>query len=221
MPKPPNPPSADPPTASGDASEITRAAVTFALAVYLFGLVLCIVGNTSSGASPLVRTIKSRLFSPVFDPAWLDLGFDYPFTYGLPEDADHVLEVAPFTGPAARRRFPAGLSGERAGRWRRLARAIAETGGDADRAARLAAGAAAASFDDLGPDVRVRVLRRVRAEVGGVDPGRLEEAYAARVREIAGEIQLIRDEAAGAVAPLVTPLVTPRPTPAGAAEAAP
>lgn len=217
MPKPPNPPADAPPTTSGDAPEFMRAAVTFALAVYLFGLVLCVVGNTSSGASPLVRTIKSRLFSPVLVPAWLDLGFDYPFTYGLPEDADHVLEVAPFADPAGRRRFPAGLGGERASRWRRLARAIADTGGDADRAARLAAGAAAASFDDLGPDVRVRVLRRVRAEVGGSDPGRLEEAYAARVREVAGEIQLIRDEAAGAVAPLVAP----RPTPAGPAEAAP
>lgn len=217
MPKPPIQPAAEPPHPPGAAAELTRAAVTFALAVYLFGLVLCVVGNTSSGASPLVRTIKSRLFSPVLVPAWLDLGFDYPFTYGLPEDADHVLEVSPFGDPAARRRFPAGLDGERASRWRRLARAIADTGGDADRAARLAAGAAAASFGDLGADVRVRVLRRVRAEVGAADPGRLEEAYAARVREVAGEIQLIRDEAAGAVAPLVSP----RPGPAGKTEAAP
>lgn len=217
MPKPPNPPAHTPRAATGDASEFTRAAVTFALAVYLFGLLLCVVGNTSSGASPLVRTIKSRLFAPVLVPAWLDLGFDYPFTYGLPEDADHVLEVAPFADPAARRRFPVGIGGERASRWRRLARAIADTGGDADRAAGLAAGAAAASFAELGPDVRVRVLRRVRAEVGGADPGRLEEAYAARVRAVAGEIQLIRDEAAGAVAPLVAP----RTSPAVAPETAP
>lgn len=187
------------------AAEPVRAAVTFALAIYLFGLVLCVIGNTSSGASLLVRTIKGRIFTPILAPAWLDLGFDYPFTYGLPEDADHVLEVSPFGDPAARLRFPADMSGERARRWRRLARAITETGGDPDRAARVAAGVAAATFATFGPDVRLRVLRRARADVGGVDPGRLDEAFRARVREIGGDVQLIRDEPAGAVAPVVVP----------------
>lgn len=195
----------NPTTAPRTASESVRAGVTFVLVVYLCGLTLSVIGNTSSGASLLVRTIKGRIFTPVLAPAWLDLGFDYPFTYGLPDDADHVLEVAPFGDQAARRRFPAGMTGERARRWRRLARAIAGTGGDEDRAARLAADAAAATFDDFGPDVRIRVLRRARADVGGTDPARLDEAFAARVREVAGDLQLIRDEPAGAVAPVATP----------------
>ena len=201
----------------GAAAEPVRAAVTFALAIYLFGLALCVIGNTSSGASLLVRTIKGKIFTPVLAPAWLDLGFDYPFTYGLPEDADHVLEVAPFGDPAARLRFPADMAGERARRWRRLARAITETGGDPDRTSRVAAGVAAAMFDAFGPDVRLRVLRRARADVGGVDPGRLDEAFAARVREIDGDVQLIRDEPAGAVAPIVVP----RRDPADGAESRP
>lgn len=211
MPKRTTPPKAAPshlaPTtvAPETASEPVRAGVTLLLAVYCFGLGLSVIGNSGSGASLLVRTIKTRIFTPVLMPAWLDLGFDYPLTYGLPEDADHVLELTPFAAPDTRRRFPAGLRGERANRWRRLARSIAESGTDGDRAARLAAGVAAASFDEFGPDVRVRVLRRVRSEVGAPDPGRLEEAYAARVREVGGEIQLIRAEAPGEVAPLVSP----------------
>lgn len=204
MPPPPHSPrsSTAVPTAE-TASETSQAAVTFAVVVYLVGLVLCVVGNTSSGASSLVRTIKARVYAPVLVPAWLDLGFDYPLTYGLSEDADHQIEVAAYDGAGDRLRLPAGLPGERGRRWRRLARAITETGGESERAARLAVGVAAASFPGLGPDVRVRVLRRVRPEPGGVDPARLEEAYAARVREVGGEIQLIRAEDAGAVAPVV------------------
>jgi hypothetical protein len=204
VPRPPQPPPSSTATPTAEtASETSQAAVTFAVVVYLVGLVLCVVGNTSSGASTLVRTIKARVYAPVLVPAWLDLGFDYPLTYGLPEDADHQVEVAAYGGAGERLRLPAGLPGERGRRWRRLARAITETGGESERAARLAAGVAAASFRDFGPDVRVRVLRRVRPEPGAVDPARLEEAYAARVREVGGEIQLIRDEDAGAVAPVV------------------
>ena len=74
-------------------SEPTQAAVSVAIAVYLLGLVLSILGNSVSGSSALVRTIKGRLYSPWMAPAWLDLGFDHPLTYGRPEDADHLIEV--------------------------------------------------------------------------------------------------------------------------------
>jgi len=205
MPTPPLTETVDPRSPAPEtASETVRAAVSFALAVYLFALVLGIAGKSGSGASLLVGTLGARLFAPVLGPAWLDLGFDYPFTYGLPDDADLTLELRPFARPTAVRRFPDRLEGERARRWRRLARGIVETrpDGDGDDAAALAAGAGAAAFDELGSDVMVRVLRRSRAGVGLPDTGRVEEAFAARVREAGGEVQLIRQEAAGELAPL-------------------
>lgn len=184
------------------APEPVRALVTFAVAVYIFALVLGILARSSSGASLLVGTLNARLFEPLLGPAWLDQGFDYPFTYGLPDDADLTLELRSFGRPDSARRFPDTLAGERARRWRRLARGIAETGPNGDGAAALAAGAGAAAFDELGSDVTVRVLRRARAGVGLPDPGRIEEAFEARVREVGGEVQLIRQEAAGELAPL-------------------
>jgi hypothetical protein len=183
-------------------SETTRAVVTAAVAFYLFGLVLTLVGNTTSGSSALVRTLKSRLFSPWLAPAWLDLGFDHRLTWGLPEDGDHVLEVRAAARPAARR-WPDGLRGERAARWRRLARAVAVDGVEGDAAGTLAAAVGAGGFDVVGDDdVTVRVLQHPLPERGG-PAGAIEQAFTARVRRVGGEVQLIRAEDRGAVAPLV------------------
>jgi hypothetical protein len=186
-------------------SDAVRAAVTVALGVYLVGLLLTVLGNSSSGSSALVRTIKGRLFSPWLVPAWLDLGFEHHLTHGVPEDADHALEIRRFGATrdeAAVLRLPGDARGERAARWRRLARAIA-TGGAGDPAV-LAAAVGRGAFADLdSQDVNVRVLRRSLPERDGpLDDGKPRQVYAARVRLVDGELQLMPSEARGELAPL-------------------
>ena len=183
-------------------SPVIQAAVTVALSIYLVGLVLSIVGNTGSGSSAVVRTIKSRLFAPWMVPPWLDLGFDYRLTYGSDEDGDFSVEVRrQGDGKAAPVRFPGRLTGERAARWRRLARSIAVE--DTDRDGLLAAAVGRGMFDDVGADdVTVRVLRTPLVDRGG-PPSAPVQASSARVRMVGGELQLIRAEPRGEVAPLV------------------
>lgn len=187
-------------------SDTAQAATSVALAAYLVGLVLSIAGNSVSGSSALVRTIKGRLFSPWMAPAWLDLGFDHPLTYGAPEDADHAIEVRRFAGGDAVR-LPGTRTGERAARWRRLAHRIA-TGVAEDAAAPLAAGVGRGGFDGLDTDdVVVRVFRTPLAERSSPPaPPRLVSAYAARVRRIEDELQLIElggEAKRGELAPLI------------------
>ena len=185
-------------------SPVTQAAVTAALAVLLLGLTLSIVGNTGSGSSAIVRTIKSRLFAPWMVPAWLDLGFDYRLTYGGEEDGGYALEVRrQGDAKAAPVRLPGRLTGERAARWRRLARSIAVE--DADRDGLLAAAVGRGMFDDMRvEDVVVRVLRTPLVDRGG-PPAKAVQASSARVRMVGGELQLLRAEPRGEVAPLVRP----------------
>jgi hypothetical protein len=185
-------------------SPMTQAAVTVLLAVYLVGLVLSIGGNTASGSSLLVRTIKSRLFAPWMVPAWLDLGFDYRLTYGSDEDGDFGIEVRrQGDAKATPVRFPGRLTGERAARWRRLARSIAMD--DADRDGLLAAAVGRGMFDDMrSEDVVVRVLRTPLMDRGG-PPAAPAQASSARIRMVGGEVQLLRSEPRGEVAPLVRP----------------
>jgi len=200
-------------------SPVSQAAVTVALAVYLLGLVLSIVGNTGSGSSAVVRTIKSRLFSPWMVPPWLDLGFDYRLTYGNDQDGDFSVEVRRqgAAKPAAVR-LPGRLTGERAARWRRLARSIAVE--DADRDGLLAAAVGRGMFDDVGAeDVIVRVLRTPLVDRGG-PPTVPVQASSARVRMVGGELQLIRAEPRGEVAPLVRPDANGDPSDGGTGNAA-
>ena len=196
------PPSGTP--ACRPCSETTRAVLSVALAVYLLGLVLSIIGNTGSGSSALVRTVKSRLFAPWMVPPWLDLGFDYRLTYGMEEDADHSLEVRrQGDAKASPVRLPGTLTGERAARWRRLARAMATD--DTDRDGLLAAAVGQGMFDDLGgEDLVVSVVRTPLADRDG-PPTSPVPAYSARIRMVGGEVQLIRSEPRGEVAPLVRP----------------
>jgi hypothetical protein len=187
-------------------SDLTRAAVTVALAVYLLGLVLSVVGNTGSGSSLLVRTIKGRLFAPWMVPPWLDLGFDYRLTYGMEEDADHGLEIRrQGDSKASPLRLPGRLTGERAARWRRLARAMATVTDDSDRDGLLAAAVGRGMFDDLNAqDLIVSVVRTPLPDRG--EPAAAPvTAYSARVRMVGGDVQLIRSETRGEVAPLVRP----------------
>jgi hypothetical protein len=211
MPPPTRPPDAA--DAATGVSDWLRAAVTIALGVYLVGLVLAMLGNGSSGASALVRTIKSRLYAPWLVPAWLDLGHDHHLTYGLPEDADHTLELrATGADTAAALRLPDRLTGERAARWRRLAAALAPAAAGDDQAVALTAAVAAGSFDDLATeDVVLRVLRRRLPERRALPlPTGSSVVTSARIRRVGGEIQLIKADPPGEVAPLVTP-ATPRP----------
>jgi hypothetical protein len=173
------------------------ALASVALAVYLVGLVLTIAGNSVSGSSALLRTIKQRLFSPWMGPAWLDLGFDHPLTYGLPDDSDHGLEVRRFaaTGVEAKGeplRLPGDRTGERAARWRRLARRIASAGSD-ESGVSLAAGVGEGAFEAVGgKDVSVRAVRwPLEEREAPAQASRPVKPYEARVRLVAGELQLV------------------------------
>jgi hypothetical protein len=207
----PGPPSVTLGPSEGLPSEWVRALVTVALCLYLVGLVLCVAGNSGSGSSALVRNIKSRLFSPWMVPPWLDLGYDYRFTYGQPDDADHRIEVRRRNDTASEKPllFPsAGMWGERAARWRRLARAAALAEQDPDREGLLPTAVGVGCFDELSAeDVSIRLLRHLppeRADVAAGAPApRFDRAYAARVRRIGGEVQLLKAEPRGEVAPLV------------------
>jgi hypothetical protein len=187
-------------------SETVCAAVTVALGIYLVGLVLSMLGNTISGGSPLVTTIKNRLFAPWMVPAWLDLGFDYRLTYGLEEDADHVIEVRPFAASqSALIQLPASQTGEQARRWRRLARSVVTLADDSDRESLLPTAIATGLMTEAASDdVLVRIVRQPLPERTG-SPAAPQQAFAARVRLVDGESQLIRQEPRGEVAPVVRP----------------
>jgi chloramphenicol 3-O-phosphotransferase len=197
-------------------SETVRAVVTCGLVLYLAGLFLALVGNTSSGTSSLVRTIKSRIYAPLLVPAWLDLGFDNHMTWGTPADADHALVIGRKAEAAATTlRFPAAAGGgERAARWRRLARTIAagEVAGEAP--AVLAAAVAAGTFTTLGTaDVSLMVERTAPVARDAAMPQRPEAAYRARVRRVGddaqrGDIQLVKVDDQSEVAPLARPRPT-------------
>lgn len=186
-------------------TEPVRGLVTVALALYLTGLGLAIATNSLSGASSLLGTVKSRIFSPLLVPAWLDLGYDYRVTYGLDEDADHELEVGEWAADRPPLRLPDSHGGERASRWRRLARTIAVGGVDEDGGV-VAAGVARGGFARVrADDLELRVVRRLQPGREAAVGADVAEAYAARVRRVGGDVQLIRDEPAGELAPLVRP----------------
>ena len=190
---------------SGTPSPATRAVVTVALAVVLLGMGLSIIGNTTSGSSAVIRTIKSRLFAAWMVPPWLDLGFDYRLTYGGEEDGDFSVEVRRQGDARASITLPGKLAGERAARWRRLARSIALE--DADRDGLLAAAMGRGMFDEMGSqDLVVRVLRSPLTDRGS-PPTAPVQASSARVRLVGGDLQLIRAEPRGEVAPLVRPAI--------------
>ena len=196
-------------------SEPVRAGATVALAAYLIGLVLAIATNSLSGPSALLGTLKSRIFAPLLTPAWLDLGYDHRFTYGLDEDADHEIELVSHGSEGEPLHLPGPIAGERAARWRRLARTIAVGGLDGDGST-VAAGVGRGGFTSLGTtDVDLRVFRLTQPERTAAADDAAEQVYAARVRRVADDVQLIRQEPRGEVAPLV------RPQPRAAAEDSP
>lgn len=183
-------------------SEAVRAGATVGVVALLLGIGLAIATNSLSGSSALLGTVKSRLFSPWLVPAWLDLGWDYRLTYGLAEDADHEIEIAGHGGGESMS-LPADRRGERAARWRRLARTIAVGGLDGDGGV-VAAGVGRGGFALTGTtDVDVRVVRIPQPDRDAAVEAEVEQVYAARVRRAGDDIQLIRDEPRGELAPLV------------------
>ena len=80
---------------------------------------------------------------------------------------------------------------------------------DPDRESLLPAAIGAGLFDDVGgEDLSLRIVREVRpdrAEVATAGTGqpRSEQAYAARVRRVDGELQLIKNEPKEELAPLI------------------
>lgn len=194
--------------------ELFRGLVSIAICLYLIGFALTVAGNSASGSSVLVRTIKSRLFSPWMVPMWLDVGFDHRLTYGQFNDADHVLEIAPWgnTGRQDAVRYPpAGSAGIAANRWRRFAGWLEPQTVSESVAGILPTAVAESLFDDLGvDDLRVRSLRVTMPErstfaaADSTDPA-FQQAYIARVRRVAGGVQMLPVEERLELAPLATP----------------
>jgi hypothetical protein len=191
-----------------------RGPATLLLGLYLVGLCLCGAGNTASGTSLVIGTIKDRLFAPWMVPLWLDLGHDTRLTYGLPEDADHHVEIR-LAGkpsgkgegqPTAALRLPAtGDHSERGARWRRLAAAAVLAEEDAEQAGVLPAAIGAGAFTAAGADdLEIRIVRSVLPDYASArSPRGAETALKVRVRRRDGELQLIPMPPAEEVAPLV------------------
>jgi hypothetical protein len=193
-------------------SETVRAGLTVALGLYLVGLLLCVAGNSASGRSALIRTIHGKLFSPWMTPPWLDLGYDTRLTHAAPEDGDHWFEIRRLDAPATKAIVLPGptMRGERAARWRRLARATAVSEADPDREALLPAAVGAGAFAPWNTrDLSLAVIRHLPPDRGDVlagqadVSGRDDEAYAARVRRVNGEVQLIKSTPSVELAPLL------------------
>lgn len=184
--------------------------MSIALCLYILGFALSVACNSGSGASLLASTVKSRLFSPWMVPLWLDIGFDEHLTYGQAEDADRVIEVQPWAGGDAVRFPRAGASGIAAARWRTLAGWLEPEMVPEEVAGLLPTAIAESLFDELGSDdLRVRVLRMAMPEravfVAETHAPSFEQAFAARVRRVAGTVQLLPVEEQRDVAPVVTP----------------
>jgi len=193
-------------------SEPVRAGLTVALGLYLVGLLLCVAGNSASGGSALVRTIHGKLFAPWMTLPWLDLGYDTRLTHAVAEDGDHWFEIRRLDAPASQTVVLPGptIRGERAARWRRLARATALGEADPDREALLPAAVGAGAFGPWNThDLSLAVMRHLPPDRGDVRAGnaavagRDDEAYAARVRLVDGEVQLIERTPPAELAPLV------------------
>ena len=203
-------------------SEMVRAVVSLFLAVYFFGMVLCIAGNSSSGSSVLVRTIKTKLFSPWLYPLWLDLGFDYHLTYGSVSDADFSISATAIqNGEVQTLEYPSADMGSlRAARWRRMAKWMATSVEDPNRESALPSSIGSGMLKQRGVDeVSIAVIRnelfeptdsRVtnRKNIISRDDVHVETVYSARMRLVSGEPQLIKNEVRRDVAPLVNPAKT-------------
>ncbi|NBV47306.1 MAG: hypothetical protein EBR86_17135, partial [Planctomycetia bacterium] len=103
--------------------------------------------------------------------------------------------------------------GERAARWRRLARAIAEGEADPEREGLLPEGLAAGLFRLTGADdVALHVVRNLSPErTAAGTAARRDEVVVLRLRRVGGAVQLIRDTPVEELAPLLPAASTGEP----------
>ena len=173
--------------------EIPRACATVFLAIYFTGLSLTVACNTSSGSSLLLGVVKGKLFSFWLVPPWLDLGFDYFFTYGQQADADHYLEIRKHADESWLRLSGPNANHRHSIRWQRLLRSVIASEEEAGREGLLAEGFSKAAFRICDSnDIDLRILA----------PSVL---YEARVRKVSGgDIQLIKSESRQEMAPVIS-----------------
>jgi len=187
--------------------EISRSVATLVLVIYFIGLGLSVACNTGSGSSLLLGVVKERLFSFWKVSPWLDLGFDYFFTYGQQTDATHCLELRRHgdTGWITMSR-PSVRGGESI-RWQRLLHSVLASEEDLTREGLLPAGFSEAAFavcksDDI--DLRILVQHRPERQLP-IKVSAPIVLYQARIRRVAdNDIQLIKSESRQEMAPVVS-----------------
>jgi len=194
------------PSGSNCWGEVSRSLATLVLVVYLTGLGLSVACNSGSGSSLLLGVVKERLFSFWNVPPWLDLGFDYFFTYGQQADAAHRLELRTYGDTEWITVSRPSIRGGESTRWQRLLRSVIASEEDLTRGGLLPAGFSEAAFavcesNDI--DLRILVLPRPERQSPINDPAPIV-LYQARIRKVAGDsIQLIKSESRQEMAPVV------------------
>ena len=135
------------------------------LAIYFTGLSLTVACNTSSGSSLLLSVVKGKLFSFWLVPPWLDLGFDYFFTYGQQADATHYLELRKHGEENWLRLSGPNVNDRQSIRWQRLLRSVIASEEEAGREGLLAEGFSGAVFTVCeSDDIDLRILVQPRPE---------------------------------------------------------
>ena len=151
--------------------------------------------------------MKERLFSFWTVAPWLDLGFDYFFTYGQQTDATHCLELRRHgdTGWITMSR-PSVRGGESI-RWQRLLYSVIASEENLTKEGLLPAGFSEAAFvvcksDDI--DLRIFVQPRPERQSPIKVPTPIV-LYQARIRRVADDdIQLIKSESRQEMAPVAS-----------------
>ena len=187
--------------------EISRSVATLVLVIYFIGLGLSVACNTGSGSSLLLGVVKERIFSFWKVSPWLDLGFDYFFTYGQQTDATHCLELRRHgdTGWITMSR-PSVRGGESI-RWQRLLYSVIASEENLTKEGLLPAGFSEAAFvvcksDDI--DLRILVQHRPERQLP-IKVSAPIVLYQARIRRVAdNDIQLIKSESRQEMAPVVS-----------------
>jgi len=140
-------------------------------------------------------------------PPWLDLGFDYFFTYGQQADATHYLELRKHGEENWLRLSGPNVNDRQSIRWQRLLRSVIASEEEAGREGILAEGFSGAAFTVCeSNDIDLRILVQPRPErQQPIDTPAPSVLYEARVRKLAeGDIQLIKSESRQEMAPVIS-----------------
>ncbi len=187
--------------------EISRSLATLVLLIYFIGLGLSVACNTGSGSSLLLGVVKERLFSFWNVAPWLDLGFDYFFTYGQQADATHYLELRRHGDTGWITMSRPSLRGGESIRWQRLLHSVIASEEGLTREGLLPAGFSEAAFGVCGSDdIDLRILVQPRPERHSpITVPTPIVLYQARIRRVADDdIQLIKSESRREMAPVAS-----------------